>query len=717
LLCVGDLLLHAPSRYEDRRSFQRIADLKIAQPALARGKIIAAGVKRARQGTVSVYEFILDDVTGRLYCRWWNQPFMEKYFSVGDEVVVFGKPISLRPRTFDHPETEVVQQDGVENSIHLNRITPIYPLTEGLPQRWLRSLLWRVVAEYAPLVPEPEPEIPLTLERVREENNGQWTMDNGQKSPTGSARSVLLPTRAHAIQMLHFPQEMSDVSLARQRLALDEYIELQKGMQMRRKKLEERAHPIPCAGDHNRLIKPFLAGLGFQLTASQTKVLREIRRDMAGPKPMRRLLQGDVGSGKTVVAACAMLMALECGADAALMAPTEILAGQHWQNFRRWMEPLGVGVELRTGNSKIAADPRQILCPLPDCARLRAQQHPDSPGPLQNTTLPSLLPNVATADVRPGHPPISNPATLHIGTHALLEEAFAPERLGLVIIDEQHKFGVGQREELVRKGSYPHLLVMTATPIPRTLGLTLYGDLDISVIELPPPGRGRVKTFLRSAESLPKVWAFLRENLAKGRQGYIIYSRVGDADSSAGVKAATREFHHLEKIFAPWRVGLLHGQLKSREKEQVMEEFRRNQTQLLLATSVVEVGVDVPNATLMVIENAEQFGLAQLHQLRGRIGRGARESFCILIGAGKSPEARERLKIMEQTTDGFRIAEADLKLRGAGELLGRRQSGAPLLRFGDLATDADLVGRARVLVKEKLGPAGVEPPKLKAKDV
>jgi ATP-dependent DNA helicase RecG len=374
---------------------------------------------------------------------------------------------------------------------------------------------------------------------------------------------------------------------------------------------------------------------------------------------MRRLLQGDVGSGKTVVAACAILMALESGANAALMAPTEILAAQHWQNFRHWLEPLGVSVELRTGSVKVIGD--------------------------------SL--------------PLSRPPTLHLGTHALLEESFAPEKLGLVIIDEQHKFGVGQREELVRKGRYPHLLVMTATPIPRTLGLTLYGDLDLSVIEQPPPGRGRVKTFLRAAESLPKVWDFLRENLAQGRQGYVIYSRVEDADSSAGVKAATREFHHLEKVFAPWRVALLHGQMKSREKELVMEDFRTNRTQLLLATSVVEVGVDVPNATLMVIENAEQFGLAQLHQLRGRIGRGARESFCILIGAGKTAEARERLKIMEQTTDGFRIAEADLKLRGAGELLGRQQSGAPLLRFGDLAQDGELVDRARALVKGKLGAA------------
>ncbi len=639
LHCVGDLLLYRPRRYEDRRNFQPILALRLEQPALTCGKIVAAGIKRYRKGTKSVYEFILDDGTARLHCRWWNLPFMEKYFAVGDQVVVYGKPNSLRPRTMDHPETEVVPPEGAENSIHLNRIAPIYPLTEGLPQRWLRALLWRTVAEFAPLVPEPYSEI------------------LSPQSPVLHGSAVPLPPRSHAIQLLHFPEEIADVEIARQRLALDEFIDMQRAMRLRRKNLEARAHPIPCAGENNRLIKPFLAGLGFELTDSQTMVLREIRRDMAGPAPMRRLLQGDVGSGKTVVAACAILMALECGADAVLMAPTEILAGQHTQLFQRWLAPLGVPVEIRTGSVKSSP-----------------AEHGSSP----------------------------HQATLYIGTHALLEESFAPPRLGLAIIDEQHKFGVAQRETLVRKGSYPHLLVMTATPIPRTLGLTLYGDLDISVIAQPPPGRGRVKTYLRTVESLPKVWEFVRENLRRGRQAYVIYSRVEEADTSAGLKAATREWHHLAKVFAPWKAALLHGGLKSQEKEAVMAEFRANQAQVLLATSVVEVGVDVPNATVMVIENAEQFGLAQLHQLRGRIGRGAAESHCILIAAAKTEEARARLKTMEETTDGFRIAEADLQLRGAGEFLGRQQSGAPNLRFGDLATDGALVERARMLVKTAL---------------
>jgi ATP-dependent DNA helicase RecG len=458
---------------------------------------------------------------------------------------------------------------------------------------------------------------------------------------------------------------MGDIETGRARLALDEFVALQETMHRRRKNLERNARAMPCAGD-NHWIKPLLAGLGFHLTEAQTRVLREIRRDMAGPLPMRRLLQGDVGSGKTVVAACTALMALESGANAALMAPTEILAAQHDRTFRRWLEPLGVRVELRTGGTRTSGAADQAgLFPAP---------------------------------------------TLFIGTHALLQETFAPEKLGLVIIDEQHKFGVAQREELVRKGDHPHLLVMTATPIPRTLGLTLYGDLDISVIDQSPPGRGRIKTFVRESASLPKVWKFMREQLALGRQGYIVYSRLEEEDSAAGIKAVAKEFENLRKIFAPWQIGLLHGRLKDEEKDRVMAAFRANETQLLLATSIVEVGVDVANATLMLIENAEQFGLAQLHQLRGRIGRGAAESHCILIAGVKTEDAARRLKILEETTDGFRIAEEDLRLRGPGELLGREQSGAPPLRFGDLAQDGALVERARALVREHFKPAwGLHP--------
>jgi ATP-dependent DNA helicase RecG len=619
LLTVEDLLLHRPRRYEDRRHFRTIAEMQTDEPGTTRGNIVAQGLKRYRGGQKSVFEIILEDGTGRLHCRWWNLPFMENYFAVGDEVFVYGRLNSLKPRVIDHPETEVIE-GGEESSIHINRIAPIYPLTEGLPQRWLRALIWRTLGQFEPELREPAPRL----------------------------APAEFPTRAQAIRLLHFPEALEDIEVARQRLALDEFIGLQREIQARRKRFEARARGLPCAGN-NLLMKPFLARLGFALTTAQTRVLREIRRDMGAAHPMRRLLQGDVGSGKTVVAACSALMAIESAYHVALMAPTEILAAQHFETFKKWFEPLGVEVRLRSGSQKSE---------------------------------------------------IQNPKSkiLTVGTHALIQPGFALERLGLVIIDEQHKFGVAQREELLRKGTYPHLLVMTATPIPRTLGLTLYGELDVSVIDELPAGRGRVRTFVRTTDTLPKVWEFLRKKLSEGRQAFVVYPRV--EETSGGLKAVTVEFEKLKKVLSPFRVGLLHGRLKAGEKEAVMGAFRAGQLNVLLATPLIEVGVDVPNATIMLIENAEQFGLAQLHQLRGRIGRGAHNAYCILVAAAANAESRQRLKVLEETTDGFQIAEADLKLRGPGELLGREQSGAARFRFGDLAGDLELIKLARKLVSE-----------------
>src|SRR5438093_3492590 len=321
IFTVEDLLLHRPRRYEDRRHLLTIAELQLGEPATTRGKIVAMGVKWYRRREKSIFEFVLDDGTARLHCRWWNLPFMEKYFSAGDEVIVFGKPVLLKPRTIDHPETEVVEP-GEEGFLHFNRITPIYPLTEGLPQRWLRSFIWRTLDENERYLTEP------------------WPIPVNQ-----------FPTRPQAIRLLHFPETPDQPEVARRRLALDEFIELQRQVQLRRRNFETKAQSLPCAGD-NHLIKPFLARLGFKLTEAQTKVLRELRRDLSGPHPMRRLLQGDVGSGKTVAAACCALMALESRYNAALMAPTEILAEQHFRNFKRWLEPLGIEVELQTGSQK-----------------------------------------------------------------------------------------------------------------------------------------------------------------------------------------------------------------------------------------------------------------------------------------------------------------------------------------------------------------------------
>lgn len=614
---VYDVLLHRPRRYEDRRHSLSIQSLKLDTPGTIRGVVRAMGVRRLRRGSKSVFELMVEDATGRVTCRWWNMAFMQSYFRVGDDVFVYGKPATLRPICIDHPEVEVIES-GVEASVHLNRIVPVYRLTEGLPQRWLRHFLWQRVAEYAAVVPEPW----IGLERPGE------------------------ITRAEAIRRIHFPESMDEAEQGRRRLATDEFIALQLELRRRRRSLEANAKGLPCAGD-NRFIKPFLKKLGFTLTDGQTSVLREIRHDLGAAHPMRRLLQGDVGCGKTVVAACSALMALESGFSVALMAPTEILAEQHFHHFQSWCEGLPIRLAMQTGNQKSRGE---------------------------SAGLP----------------------TLYIGTHALIQERFSMERLGMVIIDEQHKFGVEQREVLLKKGHFPHLLIMTATPIPRTLGLTLYGDLDVSVIQQMPRGRGELKTFVRGVDRLPRVWEFVKQKLQEGRQAYLVYPRIEEG-GKPGLKSLNQELERIRKALAPYTVGWVHGKLSAEEKQASIEGFRTGKVQVLLATTVIEVGVDVPNASVMVIESAEQFGLAQLHQLRGRIGRGSHESFCILVGDLESGEARDRLEIMERTRDGFEIAEADMRLRGPGELIGKDQSGLPDFKFADLRTDLALVNQARGL--------------------
>lgn len=622
---VGDLLLHKPRRYEDRRNVRPIGSLAEGEVATVHGRIVALGTKKFARGRKSVFEIVLEDGTGRLHCRWWNQPFMKNYFKQGEEVLAHGKVRLLRPPSMDSPDTEIVD-GGEETFIHLNRIVPIYPLTEGLTQRWLRGLAWKVLQL-----------MQSQLAAVETETSISGMLDRGV-----------------AIQKLHFPERVDEAEAARRRLALDEFLILQRQMEERRRALLAHAPKRQCAGD-NSLIRPFLGVLPFGLTEAQTRVLKELRQDLREGSPMRRLLQGDVGSGKTVVAACCALMVIESGYEVALMAPTEILAEQHFAAFVRWFEPLGIAVRLQTGSKKT---------------------DDENPLPLLQSRFP----------------------TLTVGTHALIEGGLEFKNLGLVIIDEQHKFGVSQRERLIRKGHYPHLLVMTATPIPRTLGLTIYGDLDISTIDQMPKGRRPVKTYVRTTDQLEKVWEFVRTKLDQGQQAYVVYPRVDESEDK-GLKAVTREWSKIEKIFAPYKTGLLHGRMKSAEKEAVMGLFRSNQIQVLVATQVIEVGVDVPNATIMVIENAEQFGLAQLHQLRGRIGRGREESFCILIASAKTLEAKRRLETMEKTSDGFQIAEEDLKLRGPGDMLGWQQSGVPPLRFGDLIGDRALVEQARRIVK------------------
>ena len=625
---VADLLWHGPRRYEDRNQPHEVKALAKGDDATVAGPIVAAGVKRMRFGK-SLFEFIIDDGTARLHCRWWNMPYMERYYKTGDFVHVHGKLTSEKPRTMDHPEAEVAEEG--EEFIHLKRIVPVYRLTDGIKQRWLRAAMWRSVDQFADLVPDTNP-------GLLAGDDSHW---------------LRLP---EAFKAVHFPDDLGQTELARERLALEEFILFQRQIRERRKIFQAKVKALPCGGD-DRLVTPFLDALGFGFTGAQQRAWGDIARDMAGSHPMRRLLQGDVGSGKTAVAACAALRAIESGFSVVVLAPTEILAEQHHRVFSRWLEPLGIPVYLHTGARKTMGDPGQ--------AELN----------MGNSKLPPLV----------------------IGTHALVEEKFALENIGLAIIDEQHKFGVEQRKKLVRKGQYPHVLVMTATPIPRTLGLTVYGDLDCSVIDEMPPGRGQVRTHVRTPESLPKVWGFIRDQLAAGRQAYIVYPRVDD-EGGGSLKAVNQELENVREQLAPHAVGLLHGRLKSAEKGEAVAGFLAGEIKALLATSVIEVGVDISNATIMLIENADRFGLAQLHQLRGRIGRGVHESHCILVAGEATDEGRRRLDVMERGVDGFALAEEDLRQRGPGELLGQAQSGLPDFKFGNLIDDWRLIQKARDLV-------------------
>jgi ATP-dependent DNA helicase RecG len=631
-----EALLHLPSRYEDRRNFQPLTADVEGQFVTWKGKIAVAKTSRWRGGRF-VFEVTLAGLnpkaggTELLVARWYNVYYLPKVLTKGREVILHGKLMKGKQGwAMLHPEFEFIEDD--DRYVHLNRIVPVYPLTEGVSQRVLRRILYDLSQAQSFAFPEDYP-APAHLPRLEE-----------------------------AIPRVHFPETMEQQRAARRRIVFDEFFRLQCVLAQRRWK---RQHTRKTRAQKNStLAEEFLAALPFALTRAQERVIGEIRDDLRAEVPMNRLLQGDVGAGKTVVAVYAMLLSCGQGKQAGLMAPTEILAEQHYRNIKKWMEPLGVRVGLLTGSKKMKAPPTDEL-PL-EC--------------------------IARPDV----------GSIIIGTHALLFDDFAAERLGLIVIDEQHKFGVLQRQALALKGDKPDVLVMTATPIPRTLGLTLYGDLDVSVLDELPPGRQRIITACRSGKDLPKVWDFAKTEVAAGRQVYVVYPLVEESDK-VEAKAVQKEFETIRKIFAPHKVGLLHGRLKPEEKEAVMAQFRANSLSVLVSTLVIEVGVDVPNATIMVIENAERFGLAQLHQLRGRIGRGSRKSYCVLIGEPKSLEGWKRLKIMEETNDGFRIAEEDFKIRGPGNIFGTEQSGLPPLRWGNLVTDLDLLQEARQLAEKMVG--------------
>jgi ATP-dependent DNA helicase RecG len=619
-----DLLEHYPRRHEDRAEFSRFPTSSSDKPICVRG-IVQKVTSRYFSGR-NIVEATLDEgesgaLSGRLVCRWFNQHYVQKMLAAGQTLVVFGRPKESRGRIyFDHPEFEIVEEEE-ENLIHLNRITPVYPLTEGLRQRPLRTLIYLAVARLDEV--EDQPVLPGYVASYRD-----------------------------AISQIHFPDSWSKLQRARKTLALAELVGIQIVVENRRRSVV--GQPGHAHSGSGRRLKQFLQQLPFEPTEAQKRTIQEIRVDLAADRPMARLLHGDVGAGKTVVATAAMLDVAEAGFQSALMAPTQVLAEQHYQTLKAWLEPTGVRIALRTG-------PRR------EDAFLQLQGDPE----------------------------------IIVGTHALLYESDPFPRLGLVVIDEQHKFGVLQRGKLLERVPVPDLLVMTATPIPRTLAMTLYGDLDVSTLDEKPINRKPVVTGVRSSRKLPEAANFLRERLQANRQAYIVYPVIEESDSLS-VKAATTEFNRWADLLKPAVCGLLHGRLAPEERESVMQRFRQGEIRVLIATTVIEVGVDVPNATVMLIENAERFGLAQLHQLRGRIGRGHHQSYCILMTDTKDPLALAKLAVLEKTNDGFEIAEADLRFRGPGDLLGTAQSGLPPLRVADLLQDADLLDEARGIARSIL---------------
>jgi ATP-dependent DNA helicase RecG len=541
-------------------------------------------------------------------------PFMSKVIAAGQQVIAYGKVKEQGGRLIiDHPEIEVVSDDG-EETIHLNRIVPIYRNISGLNQRRLRELIHNLLQTTDPAS--------LTFPYPVEESD-----------------------RTNDLCETHFPTSTESGKTARRRFALESFFTLQLNVVWQRTR--HLSHNGRVLGKKTTLLKAFYESLPFDLTGAQKRSIREIIPDMREPRPMNRLLQGDVGSGKTFVALASMLLAIDSGADAALMAPTQILAEQHFLTFRKWLEPLGVNLVLRTAN--------------------RREEIMESRSP-----------------------------TIFIGTHALLYDETLFTDLGLVVIDEQHKFGVVQRAALIRQGTLPDVLVMTATPIPRSLTMTIYGDLDVSLLDEKPAGRGKIITALRTKPKQQDITDFVKAQLAEGRQAYLVYPLVEESDS-VKAESATEAFPKWQKRLGAENVGLIHGKLRPEEKDAVMEDFRSGKTKALVATTVIEVGVDVPNANLMILHHAERFGLAQIHQLRGRIGRGEHKSYCILLTDSKLPEAIEKLTVLEKSSDGFEIAEADLRLRGPGDILGTAQSGLSDLRFADFITDTELIRQARAI--------------------
>lgn len=628
---AGDLLRYFPRDYEDRRSRSSIVRAAEGETVCIQAMVAETPrLSRVRRGLDLVKVKVVDH-SGMLHITYFNQAYWKDALRPGEEYIFYGKvELPGRAKQMTNPVTEPVGKNTVTGCI-----LPVYPLTAGISNNLVASLTRRAVEGCAHQVEEALPE------QVLEEYG--------------------LAQTAFSYANIHFPAGFELLELARRRLMFEELFYLATGLALLKgRRTGERGYPCPCES-----LEPFLRLLPFAPTRAQLQVMEECREDMALGRPMNRLVQGDVGSGKTAVAAAAAWMVVQNGMQAALMAPTEILARQHFQSLNKLLAPANVSVGLLVG-SMTQTQKRKVHGQL---AR----------GELQFV----------------------------VGTHALLSGGVEFKRLGLVIADEQHRFGVGQRAALTGKGERPHVLVMSATPIPRTLALIVYGDLDVSVIDELPPGRTPVETFAVGEDKRQRMYGFVRKLVAEGRQVYMVCPAVEDDperwEGLPDLKAVTSYAKDLqEKVFPELRVGLVHGKLKAKEKEAVMTAFANGELDVLVSTTVIEVGVDVPNAALMVVENAERFGLSQLHQLRGRVGRGKHQSYCVLVTASRSEAGRARLKVMTDTTDGFKIAEEDLKLRGPGDFFGNRQHGLPQLHIADLAGDMRLLSQAQEAAKAML---------------
>ncbi|HEY1053212.1 MAG TPA: ATP-dependent DNA helicase RecG [Prosthecobacter sp.] len=639
---VADVVWHLPFRHEDRRHMEALAFQAGPLPSCHHVLVTKAANKffGRRSGMFEATVQHAGAMLGQqLTLKWWNMPFMSRVIAEGQELIVYGVIKDTKGRlSMSHPEYEIVKGGGDDDGeqIHTGRITPVYRLRGSMTQKALRVAAWHVFQALA--------STPFVEDLL----------------PTPSAEGEFAGlTRSLALREAHFPCSMEKLEQARRYLALEEFYGYQLRVARRKRRAVEAGGRVQKGT--GELLRDFFNELPFQLTAAQQRCLEEIHRDMASGAPMNRLLHGDVGSGKTVVAFAAMLRAVESGRQAVLMAPTQILAEQHARNARKWLEPLGLRVALRTGNKREDGDDLELMRGKPSVGK----------------------------------------SEIVIGTHALLHDTELMHNTGIVVIDEQHKFGVAQRAKLIRRGDTPDVLVMTATPIPRTLTLTIYGDLDVSTIDQRPRDGVKIITKVRPKTKLKDAAKFLREQIEEDRQGYIVYPLIDESEKlDAG--AATKGHEEWSKLLAPCEIGLLHGRLSAEEKEDVMKRFRAGKLDALVSTTVIEVGIDVPNATVMFIHDAGRFGLAQLHQLRGRIGRGAHTSYCVLFVEDKDEENRQRLAIMEETSDGFQIAEEDLRRRGPGDVLGHAQSGQAPLRFGELLADTRLVRLARQLAERTL---------------